>query len=252
MPTDDFDIVYCLKPCLNNEEFRYSLRSLQNIPHKSVWVYGSCPNWVNFNNVHFVPVAQNAATKWLNTKTMLQQISRNPLITKNFIWFNDDFFVLKPISTLDYWHYGTLDERAERTKAGTKDHNMSRYGQRLQQLSAVLTSEKYDTANYELHVPIIFNRHRLGSVLARHPQVELCRSLYCNVYKVGGRKRRDVKIEDLTHKIPDENVFCSTSDASFRSGKIGIQVREMFPQKCEYEASPYGALSFSFGFRHSR
>lgn len=46
------DILYLCRPG-ENLELRYSLRSLRNVPHGRVWIFGDCPDWVtNVNLVH--------------------------------------------------------------------------------------------------------------------------------------------------------------------------------------------------------
>ena len=40
------DIVYVVRPGERNEELRYSLRSLSNLPHGRVWIAGYMPKWV--------------------------------------------------------------------------------------------------------------------------------------------------------------------------------------------------------------
>ena len=38
-----YDVVYFVKDTKENEELRYSLRTLKNFPHAKVWFYGGCP-----------------------------------------------------------------------------------------------------------------------------------------------------------------------------------------------------------------
>lgn len=59
-----YDIVYFVKESDENEELRYSLRSLKNFPHKRVWFYGGCPKGLK-PDVH-VYVEQNEQNKWQN------------------------------------------------------------------------------------------------------------------------------------------------------------------------------------------
>ena len=51
LKTEDLDVVYCVKELITNEELRYSLRSLRNLPHRKVWIFGGCPKWVNTEEV---------------------------------------------------------------------------------------------------------------------------------------------------------------------------------------------------------
>ena len=109
MKTGALDIVYCLKAGSKGEELKYSLRSLKNLEHNRVWIFGDCPDWVD--NVNFVPIQQTRGNKWLNTAGLLKEICDNDNITEDFIWFNDDFFVLKKMDSLNYYHDRTLNRR---------------------------------------------------------------------------------------------------------------------------------------------
>ena len=127
MKIEGMDVVYCLKNNVSGEELRYSLRSLENLKGiRNVWFYGGCPNWAK--NIRHVPTTQGN-TKWWNTANMLNDISQNFELSNNFIWFNDDFFVLRPCDKLDYWRDGLLFDRAERTVG--PNGRPSRYGQNL-------------------------------------------------------------------------------------------------------------------------
>ena len=56
-----WDIVYFVKDTKTNEELKYSLRSLVNFPHKSVWFYGGGPR--DLNPDFHIKVNQNQPTK---------------------------------------------------------------------------------------------------------------------------------------------------------------------------------------------
>ena len=72
MRTKDFDVVYCVKDDPDNEELRYSLRSLKNLPHQKVWIYGGGPKWLNEEamkmGVNFSQVLQEALMMKLKVK----------------------------------------------------------------------------------------------------------------------------------------------------------------------------------------
>ncbi|MFF3129757.1 hypothetical protein ACFVRD_48125 [Streptomyces sp. NPDC057908] len=55
------DIVYVVRPWNQNEQLRYSLRTLANLPHRRVWIAGYCPTWVG-PDVGRIPVAQAGIT----------------------------------------------------------------------------------------------------------------------------------------------------------------------------------------------
>ena len=101
MKTKELDIVYTIKDSPDNEELRYSLRSLRNFPHRKVFIYGGLPSCVNPESVTFVKVSQDYNDKWTNTASLLIRIAEDENITEDFVWFNDDFFVMKKMCELD-------------------------------------------------------------------------------------------------------------------------------------------------------
>lgn len=247
--TKNLDVVYCLKNSINNEELRYSLRSLRNLPHRDVWIVGGAPpQWVK--GVKYLPFDNDCATKWDNTRTALQMICKCKDVTSDFIWFNDDFYVLSPIQELQYHYDRTLGERAIDT-ISPKTHSMSKYGHRLVQTSMELSDHHKSTRNFELHCPIIYNKKKMLSCLKKYPNSVLPRSLYCNEYEINAVENDDYKIEDLQHKIRKGSPFASTSDKSFSSGEIGRQVRGIFPMPSEYE-DRWSGLSRPPKFGHNR
>lgn len=232
MKTQNLDIVYCLKSRLNNEELRYSLRSLRNLPHRNVWIFGGMPpNWVK--GVHYVPVENNAPNKWGNTRKMLETACNTKELSANFIWFNDDFYVLAPTYDLQYHYDRTLHERALET-FNPNAKRLSRYGTNLELVSQELEENGKKTRNFELHCPIIYNKKKMLACLEKYKTV-MPRSLYCNEYNVRALENDDYKIDDLQHRIKLGSVFASTDDESFRCGEVGRQVRGLFPIPCGYE-----------------
>lgn len=233
--TDKLDIVYPIRAGNDSEELRYSLRSLQNIPHARVWIYGSKPDWVR--NVNFVPTRQ-FGTKWENTSAKLNAIANNRFITSDFIIFNDDFFIMRPIEGLEYYYDRTLQARADQTRRqffATTQY--SRYGNQLIQCDYYLKNNGATNYNYELHIPMVFNREKLKRALSLLPGrgYGARRSLYGNINHVGGIARKDCKIYNLTSIPHPEEPFCSTTDFSFAEGAVGEYIRKQFKEKCGYE-----------------
>lgn len=240
MLTKKLDIVYPVKESAFNEELRYSLRSLINLPHKDVYIYGSKPDWVT--NVKFVKETQTG-TKWQNTSQMLCDIVNNPDISDNFILFNDDFFVLKPIEKLGHYYEGNLEERVARTYISRfmwEIPHYSRYGLLLKETMEWLQNQGYSTINYEVHVPMLYNKKKLKKCLEMFPDGGWAarRSLYGNVMKIGGQGITDVKIYSrINFSRTGIDEFVSTTDDSFANGLVGNFIRKRFKEKSVYEKS---------------
>lgn len=223
------DIVYLLKESNENDELRYSLRSLKNFPHDKVWFVGGHP--AGFKPDGYIKVEQNRRTKWLNVRRSLEKICKNEDISEDFWIFNDDFFVMKRIKNPTNYYNGDLYKRI----VMLEDHykRITKYSQLLRNCCKELESLGCETKNYTLHVPILLNRKKLAR-LFEITDFEGFRSLYANMYKIGGETMGDVKITNL-NKTYEDGPYVSTDDKSFNNGKVGIQIREKFKNKCKYE-----------------
>lgn len=235
MRTKDFDVVYCVKDDPDNEELRYSLRSLKNLPHQKVWIYGGGPKWLNEEAIEHVRPRQDKGHKWLNARYMLEKIASNPKISEDFIWFNDDFFVMRELLDLFPWYDRTLNERAKDFYGRGLWGGRSRYSYRLEEAATALKKNNLSTFNYELHVPIIFNRKQLRQTMKEFPNTGCIRSLYSNMWEPEHCQRNDVKIYDI-NAFPNFQIdLLSTTDRSFSRGKVGRYIRNYFKEKSIYE-----------------
>ena len=63
----------------------------------------------------------------------------------------------------------------------------------------------------------------------------LFRSLYGNIYKIGGRNLPDPKIVNYKKQPEESAEFLSTNEKSFRYGLVGKFIRERFPNPSKYE-----------------
>ena len=223
------DVVYIVKDSSDNEELRYSIRSLVNFPHRKVWIFGGKPSWVK--NVEFIPTPQSGS-KWQNTARALEKIKQIDGLSDNFFLFNDDFYVLNKITNYGYFFNETLNKRAEATKSR---FGYSVYGQQLRNALEWLKMGNYDTLNYELHIPFLYNKEKLKNLTFPDNCWGARRSIYGNVYKVGGKQKYDVKIANSQGLPLPSWDFTSSSDISFKSGRIGRYIRNKFKEKSSYE-----------------
>lgn len=222
------DIVYFVKDSEENEELRYSLRTLKNFPHRKVWFYGGCPDGLKPD--HHVYVEQNEENKWQNVNKMLRLACKNKKITKNFWVFNDDFFVMKPIDKPTNYYNGDLYKRIVTLE--DKFGRITPYSQLLRDVCKELESLGATTKNYTLHVPMLINRDK-ALELFRISDFPGYRSLYANYFNIGGEQMSDVKITSK-EKVYRDGIYLSTDDKSFE-GEVGEQIREIFSDKCKYE-----------------
>ena len=239
------DIVYLVKPGERNDELRLSLRSLVNMPHDQVVIAGYSPNWVT--NVVRLPVPQTGPRKYLNAARNLLAACSSTDITQQFVLFNDDFFVVKPLEAIPTHHRGLL--------ATVMNHHKKRYGTNgyyrgMEESRKWLEARGHDEPlSYHLHTPMIVDKTVMKQVLedsgihtpGGRPEYHL-RTMYGNVARVGGDRIRDCKVASsasatLTAVQRRGLPYISTSDRSFQRGAVGNYLRGLFPTPGPYEKS---------------
>ena len=235
MKTDDLDIVYFVKDSFTNEELRLSLRSVdRNMPHKRVWVFGGCPRDI-VPDVR-VRVEQEGRTKWDKVHNMYKMVAENKEITDNFILFNDDFFVMKPTDRIDTLYRCSLEEYINMIEK--KNHGKPNgYTKILRECRKKLTELGKDQLCYELHTPFIFNKEKLLKLLNDYPEQHCTRTLYGNLYNIGGEKHNDVKIFDTKPTFDYKNsCFISTDDSIVNvNNDIWRYFRKELNKRSQYE-----------------
>ena len=155
-----------------------------------------------------------------------------------FWLFNDDFFILRPISEdMKPQYNGTLDYQIKRVEA-KHGGSQTDYTYRLRHLVKTLEHTGNPTLNYSVHKPILINRKKAIEVLEKFPDEPMFRALYGNYWNIGGEDGSDNKIMvqyfDLS-KVNDHWSYLSTHDMSFQYGNIGQWIRSKFPNPSRFE-----------------
>lgn len=236
-PRGKHDVVYFVKECPNNEELRYSLRSMEeNWLYNDVWFYGGCPNELKPD--HHVKSVQNAPSKWENVRNMMLEACKNEDITEEFWLFNDDFFIMRPIKDFEPRYDGTLTSKIQqiRDKHGGED---SEWTKNLGRLLELLKENGKSEFCYAIHEPMLINRKKMLEVLEKFPDEPMQRALYGNWWGVGGVHDDDPKYampepRDIAEKLGRHDVI-STSDDSFKSGYVGRWLRDRFNRPSRFE-----------------
>lgn len=214
------------------EELRYSLRSLVNVPHDRVWVAGHVPEWVVGVTQIDSPVLE---TKWSTILAALTVACDVDELSKDVLLIDDDVFIMVPITHVPPYHRGLLQDHPRR----------SEYGEMYDVTERLLRSlgSRGGLLSYELHTPFPFDKLKMRSVLAAATETVVehgvvgksfhPRTLYGNVYRIGGTRLHDPKVA-LTDAIP-RGPFVSTTDATFARKPVGRYVRNRFPDPGPYE-----------------
>jgi hypothetical protein len=231
--SSDMDLVYI---CRNgeNEELRYSIRSaVKNLPHDKIWVVGGKPSWYTGN---YIQVNQTR-NKYSNARENLKALADSEEISESFVLMNDDFYILNKIDSIPYMHSKTLDEKI---KAREDLFSGNSYNKLLREtIRSVSRKVEGPVIDYELHVPMVMEKNKLSHVLKF---TGLWRSIYGNIFSVGGTEITDVKVYvESSVFYPNsyrlDNLkydYLSSSDDSFELVRSTI-LEKLFYTKSNYE-----------------
>ena len=233
------DVVYLCRAG-ENEELRYSLRSLANLPHERVWLFGGAPQWVT--DVDLVATDQRG-TKYQVTTRAMRAACEHPDVSDPFALFNDDFYVARPCAEVPVLHRGLIsDVLADYRRRG---HGGSSYCRGMVQTARLLRSLGYDAPlSYELHVPLPVGKRAMTEALdvgaAAGIAVLHKRTLYGNLARLGGERLIDVKITRARDgRIVSRrgahagHAWLSSGDATFR--ELEPFLRHRFPSPSPHE-----------------
>lgn len=228
-----YDIVYILKADASDRELRYSLRSVEkNLPHRKVWFY--CGKPAGLEPDEYVRHKQVGESKGERVRSSLIEACKNDKITKRFWLFNDDFFVLRPMTSEKPYFNGMLRDRID--AIDKKRGRQTNYTKELAFCESLLKSEGFTTFAYDaIHIPMLIQREKMLEVLETYPTCNMARSLYGNIAMIGGNPHENVKVKNGRERLNKEADFVSTDDNSFNFGMVGQDIRSMFREKSRFE-----------------
>jgi hypothetical protein len=234
------DIVIPLKRSIQNEELRYTIRSIcKNMPHRKIWLAGYSPKWLY--GIGYIKVQVPYGSKYKKAAANILAACRDPRVSDDFLLFNDDFFVMQPITDFQNLHRGPLIDHLKRLE---KDYAAKPYYEGMKRTYDILRRMGFENpVNYGLHIPMIINKKKWLEAWEMQEEYNPkrlplhLRTFYGNVFQVGGEQIDDVKLAKLTEIPSGEELFLSSNDNSFAIGNIGDYVRSKFYQPCKYESN---------------
>ena len=146
------DIVYILGngSKFNNEEIRYSLRSLEKfVNFDRVFIVGECPKFLK--NVIHIPFGDSKNPRVNHLEKINEIIEKVPDLSENFVLMYDDIFFIDKfdIDNLPNYYkgqmvnYSGIDSNFKKSMSDTKDY---------------LESKDASILNYSVHKPVIYNK----------------------------------------------------------------------------------------------
>ena len=239
------DIVYVVKQGETNPALRYSLRSLSNLPHGRVWIAGYKPRWVT--NVEHLPLRQTR-TKYENSTANLLAAATHDDVSEEFVYFNDDFFVIQPMASIPILHRGPVSHVVDYYLSKYRHRrNAGAYVDGMVRTADILTGLGVDEPlSYEVHAPLPMTKTGFREAVrtaSGHGITALHkRTLYGNLHGLGGEvgfpgadQEGDCKIFKDGMKWSPDWPFLSSGGAVLQNGEVGRFVRSLFPDPSPYE-----------------
>lgn len=251
-----YDIVIPLKAQCDNEDLRFTLRSIDGFARNigQIWIVGYLPEWVH--GVRYVPTKQTG-TKWSNTLLNRRIVCRQDELSDDFLLFNDDFILTEEVHDWDTFtniNCGTLLEKAEALKQAGHERSVWERGFRYTNDILLQFFHVNGAVNMEFHGPMIINKRGFARtyederIRSLDNQIHPCllnRSLHANLYpRLNAEKARrvqDCKIRGdlLSEKVILENGWFSVADGMIghpeRFPKLNAWLLSQFPKKSRWE-----------------
>ena len=243
------DFVYIVKEDENNEDLKYSLRSIAKYyPENKVWIVGYKPSWVK--NVEYLPVKQSK-DKWKNSMTNILTACKCKDISDDFILMNDDFFMIKPLVPIEMIAnitLGLLPDTINKNKK-LKSPWYDAFQQVYYLLKDLNIPEPY--YDFEAHLPLQINKKKFIKVInlpkvqefMKTSKVLHKRTLYKNfdkpekIIKIPADVKIERRYDDANRRV---NIcgWLSVYDRQVGNAKFGLLNRELYfnlNQPCIYE-----------------
>lgn len=226
------DVVYVNKDG-ENPELRYSLRTLKNVKHGNVWIFGGCPSWVNQETVRYVGRMQKGSP-YASTRAHIAAACNTPEVSDPFLLWDDDFYAMEWVGDVPIMHRGSLADMVDRF-ATLK----TAWAKGLRETAALLATVDgvTDPVSYDLHVPLIVYKTQMLKALRLAEKVRTdavhLKTIYGNIDPIGGVATPDPKLMRKSDPFP-RGPWLSSGDDTFRSAVEPV-LRYLFPDPSIYE-----------------
>jgi len=151
-------------------------------------------------------------------------------VTDDFIMFNDDHFLLKPLyaENIKYWHNGPIANEMNRNLT-------ARYAHAVENTINILP----DAMNFDIHIPIIYNKAKFKMLFGNKNDEVCVKTYYCESLQLQGEEMADCKIDQLLSyeaikEYIKDRMFFSTSINSIKAPMRAV-LEDMFKEKSRWE-----------------
>jgi len=239
------DVVYTLgvESKFDNQELRYSLRSLQYFKDLGlVYIIGHSPGWVE-NFIHIPCQDPYLCNKDANLISKLILGCCSKILSDKFLWFSDDQILLKECSSNDF--LVPIIDNSHLIRNPTKPKN--RWVMRLERTVAVLKERGHRWDCYESHTPYLIDKELYPKTLFQYDygsDIGYCgNTLYFNSLNIKGKETAKDQIglllEPVHHvekieEICKNKMFLNYQDKAINENLL-LYLQKKFPNKSQYE-----------------
>lgn len=236
------DVVYILGTgsTWDNNEIRYSLRSLKNLPHGRIFVVGEFPSFLDSEKVIHIPAEDPYKNKTQNGMHKIRAACLDPRISEDFILMNDDFYIMRPIKEVPLRDRGPLAlsiknhpyHAGDYYDAIIRTRNLLRYWGML------------NPRDFSMHIPVVYNKKTALTILNSIEWEKyglLFRTLYLN-YLLHPDYSSSISVKDVKHKKGFGDLeqlakqpIVSSDDHIADDRNFRILLEKTFPDPSPYE-----------------
>ena len=203
----------------NNQELRYSLRSLEKHCQDidDVWIVGNKPHFLN-DKVKYLWVEDD--NFWWQSAYTKTRAAIEAGIGADFLLMNDDFFMLKDFTATDYpyYHKGEMPEVAQ-----------NKYQKVIVNTKRILRNLHKPTKHYGVHCPMRINGEKYKKLEMFYGEPVSARCLYGNIF-CQGMEIKDNKCEDL-----QDSISGCFSTREWVNKALFAKLAELFPMPSRWE-----------------
>ena len=217
-------------------ELRYCLRSIEQYVNdvENVFIVGQKPAFLK--NVIHIAASDNDSReqKEANIFRKIDMACRDKRVSDEFLFFNDDHFLLDPFAPDTYHYKCSLQESLLTRKVNDN------YAKTLANTLGIIRMGN----NFDTHCPIVYKKDwflRSVSTAPWYQKNGFCiKSLYCNMNGIEGEYYPDLKINkqhsvgELFSMLIDRPYF-SVADQGF-TNDFRILLQMLYPCKSIYES----------------
>lgn len=213
----------------DDREIRYSLRSIEKhlTGYRDIYLVGRLPQFLQ--GVRHISYGDEHHCKETNIYEKVLRACQEPSISDDFLFFNDDHFLLKDVEAINFPFYFKGDLRA--TSRGLRPGT---YRRCIENTYKALNEKNLPTKNFDSHCPIVYNKQFFLDEMPRYDwtgkTTYILKSLYADTKQIEGERRTDCKIGSQHTVAGVMEIIRSKDVFSMGNGGVGPNLLAVLDQ----------------------